>query len=196
MPQERKTRGGGGSENLPPLDDALSSEEGCGTYSYGYRSVDRDANNLPRMNRYNKRGQKTKFYDTLDYGDVATMEPPTTEGKYSSSKSGFDKYAEEKKSHSSSSHRHHDSGHHASSSSRHDDSSKHSSSKHSSSKHTSSKHHGSGSSCKDPKGKGKDKRDDDYDYDGGSSRAYGGTSSGSYYGGSGSGGYSSYYSTY
>lgn len=184
MPQERKTRGGGGGEKLPPLDEALSSEEGHGTYSYGYRSVDRDANNLPRPNRYNKRGDKAKFHKSLDEHDgVDSLEPPA-EGKYSSSTSGFDKYAKSRSSSSKHESSHHSSSHHRTSSSgHHDDSTKHSSSKHSSSKHSSS------STCKDPKGKGKYKRDEDDDY-GGSTRAFGGLKSGAYYGGS-AGSYSS-----
>ncbi|KAK7964480.1 hypothetical protein PG996_007827 [Apiospora saccharicola] len=89
--------------------------------------------------------QKSKFHDYLDGHDGVDSLKTPKEGKYSSSKSGFEKYAQEETSRNSSQ-KHHDSDHHASSSSRHDDGSKHSFSKRTSTKHSSFKHYGSSSS--------------------------------------------------
>ncbi|KAK7993118.1 hypothetical protein PG991_016297 [Apiospora marii] len=204
--QTRKTRGGGGNKDLPPIDEALRSEESYGTYSSGYRALDRDRNTLPNPSRYNYPGQKSNFQDTLgSYAGVDTLEPSAT-SKYSSTTAGFDKYANDRKASGGTP----DYGYAGSaqgardfnvgyqrrqrphgSSSRDDSGTKHSSSsqRQSSSKHQSSSsrsgQHYSSSSCKDPKGKGKkDDYNSDDEYDDAAPRGYGGTSSGSYYGSS------------
>lgn len=211
--QTRKTRGGGGNRDLPPIDEALRSDEYYGTYSHGYRSVDRDQNSLPNLNRYNSSGQKSNFHDTLDDYGVDTLEPPAA-GRYSSTTAGFDKYAKDRKAsggtpdygYSGSAQGAHDFNvgyqrrqRPQGGSSRDDGGEKHSSSskyhssssRHHPSSSRSGKHHSS-SSCQDPKGKGT--KDDDYsddECDEAAPRSYGGTTSGSYYGSSAGGYYGS-----
>ena len=98
------TRGGGGGQDRPSLNEAISNERGYGTNSGDGRAYYRDAKNLPRPNRHNKRGSKADFKGTLDkLTGTQILEPPATgkhssSSKYSSSTTGFDKYAKDKKS--------------------------------------------------------------------------------------------------
>lgn len=177
-----RPNGSGAGVNLPPLDEAISNEEGYGRNSGLRRASQRAANELPQLQTRNRIGQKNRFKSSLDSDSGAeTLEPYVDTAKGC----GFDKYAKDKKKKSTSSssghHHHHSSSSHRHSS-KHDDSASDNDDKH---HHHSSKGHKKKAS-KD-KGKAKDQDGDD----GASGGAYyGGGSTGGYYGGSSIGGYS------